>query len=70
MPFCSHDCFRGTPNKISGALKEAILEAAEEAGGEHTWHRWLPELKACSLYTGAKKRSACLTVLVYQKSRY
>jgi hypothetical protein len=35
MPFCSHDCFRGTPNKINGALKEAILEAAEEAGGEH-----------------------------------
>ena len=26
---------RGTPNKISGALKEAILEAAEKAGGEH-----------------------------------
>ena len=26
---------RGTPNKISGALKEAILEAAEQAGGEH-----------------------------------
>jgi hypothetical protein len=26
---------KGTPNKISGALKEAILEAAEQAGGEH-----------------------------------
>jgi hypothetical protein len=25
---------RGTPNEISGALKEAILEAAEQAGGE------------------------------------
>jgi hypothetical protein len=25
---------KGTPNKISGALKEAILEAAEQAGGE------------------------------------
>jgi hypothetical protein len=25
----------GTPNKINGALKEAILEAAERAGGEH-----------------------------------
>jgi len=34
MPFCGHDCFRGTPNKISSALKEAILEAAEQAGGE------------------------------------
>ena len=26
---------KGTPNKISSALKEAILEAAEQAGGEH-----------------------------------
>ena len=26
---------RGTPNKISSALKDAILEAAEQAGGEH-----------------------------------
>jgi hypothetical protein len=26
MPFCGHDWFRGTPNKISGA--------AEKAGGE------------------------------------
>jgi hypothetical protein len=26
---------RGTPNKINSALKEAILEAAEQAGGEH-----------------------------------
>jgi hypothetical protein len=34
MPFCGHDCFRGTPNKISGALKEAILKAAEKASGE------------------------------------
>jgi hypothetical protein len=25
---------KGTPNKISSALKEAILEAAEQAGGE------------------------------------
>jgi hypothetical protein len=25
---------KGTPNKISSALKEAILEAAENAGGE------------------------------------
>ena len=25
---------KGTPNKISSALKEAILEAAEKAGGE------------------------------------
>jgi hypothetical protein len=25
---------KGTPNKISGALKDAILEAAEKAGGE------------------------------------
>ena len=25
---------KGTPNKISSALKEAILEAAERAGGE------------------------------------
>jgi hypothetical protein len=26
---------KGTPNKISSALKEAILQAAEQAGGEH-----------------------------------
>ena len=26
---------KGTPNKISSALKETILEAAEQAGGEH-----------------------------------
>jgi hypothetical protein len=25
---------KGTPNKVSGALKDAILEAAERAGGE------------------------------------
>lgn len=25
---------KGTPNKISGVLKDAILQAAEQAGGE------------------------------------